>query len=330
VGHLFDEAAERLARVPGPPALLLLACLGLVALVSAVLNLDTAAVFMTPVLILIARRRGLALAPFLYGSVFMANASSLFLPGSNLTNLLVSRSAGSAAGASSGAVFFKDMLSFSLPACLLTAAGILAIHRRALTGVRADAGEAPFVTLSQPRAGRAEGIVGAALAALSIVLLSNPALVVLALGLLLLGVSARAGRLSVREALAGVGLPSLGMLFALSVALGTLARASSFPASLIHSAGAPLTAAVAAGASVLVNNLPAAVLLSAHGHRHVSALLLGLNVGPNFAVTGSLSALLWWRAARAVGARPSALAYSRQGAPLALLALAGALLTSGL
>ena len=68
---------------------LLVALLGLVAVVTAVLNLDTAVVFLTPVLVHAARRRGLDERPFLYGAVFMANAASILLPGSNLTNLLV-------------------------------------------------------------------------------------------------------------------------------------------------------------------------------------------------------------------------------------------------
>ena len=53
---------------------------------------------------------------------------------------------------------------------------------------------------------------------------------------------------------------------------------------------------------LVVNNLPAAVLFSAHAPAHSRALLIGLDLGPNLAVTGSLSALLWYRAARTVGA----------------------------
>jgi arsenical pump membrane protein len=83
---------------------------------------------------------------------------------------------------------------------------------------------------------------------------------------------------------------------------------------------------VAALASIAVNNLPAAVLLSAHGGVRPQALLFGLDLGPNLAVTGSLAVLLWWRAARASGLRPSALEYSRQGVMLAPLAIAAALL----
>jgi arsenical pump membrane protein len=89
----------------------------------------------------------------------------------------------------------------------------------------------------------------------------------------------------------------------------------------LKDAGAPATVAVAALASMLINNLPAAVLLSSTGHLQAQALLIGLDVGPNLAVTGSLAVLLWWRAARAAGVTPSALAYSRQGLVLAPLAI---------
>lgn len=78
---LFDLAAARLQSLPASPLVLLLACLGLVALVTAVLNLDRSAIFLTPVLIATARRRGARESAFLYGAIFMANASSLFLPG---------------------------------------------------------------------------------------------------------------------------------------------------------------------------------------------------------------------------------------------------------
>src|SRR6059058_4345402 len=86
---LFEALGARLARAPIGASALLLALLALVAIVTAVLNLDTAVVFLTPVLVHAARTRHLDERPFLYGSVFMANAASLVLPGSNLTNLLV-------------------------------------------------------------------------------------------------------------------------------------------------------------------------------------------------------------------------------------------------
>ena len=46
-------------------------------------------------------------------------------------------------------------------------------------------------------------------------------------------------------------------------------------------------------------------LLAARTPPHPFALLIGLNLGPNLCVTGSLAWLLWLRAARGAGARPS-------------------------
>jgi arsenical pump membrane protein len=79
-----------------------------------------------------------------------------------------------------------------------------------------------------------------------------------------------------------------------------------------------------------VNNLPAAVLLGSRMPAHPRSLLFGLNIGPNLAVTGSLSALIWWQAARSASAHPSALRYSAVGVVLVPLSLAAALAVSGL
>jgi arsenical pump membrane protein len=315
---LFDAAASRLVRLPGPPVVLLLACLALVAVVTALLNLDTAAVFLTPVLVKTARRRGADVGPFLYGAIFMANASSLFLPGSNLTNLLVL-----SGEHVSGATFFARMLPVALAAPAITAAGLLAIHRRGLFGRGGRGGEPDEEPAVGLRLGL--GFWGALLAAGLIVALHNAALPVLAVGLFLLAWRAYGGELAWRESMRWLDVPTLVGLFSLAVALGTLARASAFPADVLHSPGSLATATIAALASVTVNNLPAAVLLSSGAHLPMRALLLGLNVGPNLAVTGSLAVLLWWRSARQAGATPSAIAYSRQGLMLAPLALAGAL-----
>ena len=57
--------------------------------VTATLNLDTSVVFLTPILVAATRHGNGGERPLLYGSLLLANASSLFLPGSNLTNLIV-------------------------------------------------------------------------------------------------------------------------------------------------------------------------------------------------------------------------------------------------
>ncbi len=112
-------------------------------------------------------------------------------------------------------------------------------------------------------------------------------------------------------------------LFLASVALGVLARVWDGPAQLVAGAGRWETAAIDALAAIVVNNLPATVLLSAHSLPHPRTLLIGLNIGPNLAVTGSLSAYLWIRAARQIGASPSIKTFSCRGivlAPVAILA----------
>ena len=86
---LFAAAGSRIAQLPAGPNGLYVASLGLVVVVTAVLNLDTSVFFLTPVLLHVARARGVDEQPFLYGAVFMSNSASLFPPGSNLTNLIV-------------------------------------------------------------------------------------------------------------------------------------------------------------------------------------------------------------------------------------------------
>ncbi len=118
---VFDVLGARAAQVRARPAVLLLACLAVVAAVTALLNLDTSVAFLTPVVVLAARERGLDEEPFLFGTLFMSNAASLLLPGSNLTNLLVLGRAHVA-----GAVFAARMLPAWLASVVVTAR----IHRR--------------------------------------------------------------------------------------------------------------------------------------------------------------------------------------------------------
>jgi arsenical pump membrane protein len=88
-----------------------------------------------------------------------------------------------------------------------------------------------------------------------------------------------------------------------------------------------LPVAVLCGLFVLATALvPAAALLAAQPPAHPLALLIGLNLGPNPLVTGSLSSMLWYRAARSAGARPSLWRVSAVGVVLVPLTMAAALL----
>ena len=300
---LFEAIGTRLGQAPLRPRALLVALLALVALVTAVLNLDTSVVFLTPVLVHAARRRRLDERPFLYGSVFMANSASLLLPGSNLTNLLVLRH-----DPVNGVAFATRMLPAWLIACTLTAA-LLTLAYRLDDGVQDEPrARPPF------RFGIGAGAT--LVAALLVLVLPNAALPVLAVGLAATALRRLRPRLDLRV---------LTLLFVITVGLGTIARIWDWPAHLLAASGRPATAAIAAVGSLLVNNLPAAVLFSAQSPPHPRALLLGLDLGPNLAVTGSLSAFLWLQAARTVNADTSIATYTKLGALLVPLTLFGTL-----
>jgi arsenical pump membrane protein len=334
---LFAWGGARLQRLPGGAVALLGAALLLDAVVTAVLNLDTAVVFLTPVLVFAARRRRVAVEPFLYGCVFMANASSLFLPGSNLTNLLVL----DAHTGGSGASFAAKMFPLAITAAVVTAVGIGFSFRRHLIarpGVAASGWPAastfgpgsvdaarPDGADAEPQVTLGPGALATAAAVVLVLVLPQPALAVLGVAIVATLVDVARSRVDLAAVWRVLGLPTLLAAFVLTVALGTLARHWDGPAELIGGASGPETAGLAAISAVFVNNLPAAALYSAHAVDHSRMLLLGLNVGPNLAVTGALSALLWFRAAREVDARPSLLEFSRRGVPLALVAMAAAI-----
>lgn len=173
-------------------------------------------------------------------------------------------------------------------------------------------------------------MLGALAAAGLTVGLPHPALPVLAVGLLAAGIEIVRRRLDVGSVVRAVGPGVLLGLFVASLALGVLARSWDGPARLVAGAGRWETAGIGAIAAIVVNNLPATVLLSAHSLPHPRALLIGLNIGPNLAVTGSLSAYLWIRAARQIGASPSIEGFSRRGVLLAPLAILAALAAASL
>jgi arsenical pump membrane protein len=299
---LFAATGRFVARAPGGPVVLLAGLLLCEALVTAVLNLDTAVVFMTPVLLSAARARGLRDDPFLYGAVFMANSASLLLPGSNLTNLIVLAHEPDISGSRFAA---RLVIPWIVSVALTIAFVTLVLRPTAIEQPRGD-----WAAFFRPRIGTA----GVVVAAVLVLALGNPALPVLVLGI----VVALLTRTSPRAA----NPPLLLGVLALAVLLGAAARWVN--AGALHT-GRWATAWIAVGAAAVVNNLPAAVLLSAHAPLHPRALLLGLDLGPNLVVTGSLSAIFWLQVARANGARPSIRRYSLYGVALVPLTLCASL-----
>jgi len=97
----------------GPPVM--------IRLVTALLNLDPSVAFLTPVLVYTARSRGAGETALLYGCLLLSNAGSLFLPSSNLTNLIVLGHLHLSGGA-----FIARMWSPALAALVVTTVAVLA------------------------------------------------------------------------------------------------------------------------------------------------------------------------------------------------------------
>jgi arsenical pump membrane protein len=306
---LFAATGARLARVPGGARVVYLVALGLVAVVTAVLNLDTSVFFLTPVLLHLARVRGLDETPFLYGAVFMSNAASLYLPGSNLTNLIVLHHA-----PVTGAAFLRHMWPAAVAATVATAGLLVALFHRELGRDHPAERERPEVRI-------AIGAGAVLVATLLVLLLTSPALPVLGVGIAAVVLD----RTPRSQIAAAVDARAIGGLFLLAVLLGGIGRWWHGPADFVNGLGGWGTSVASAIAAVAVNNLPASVLLAPVPPVHPHELLIGLNIGPNLAVTGSLSAFLWLRVARSLGARPSVRRYSAYGAVLVPLTLAASL-----
>ncbi len=365
---LFAFAGRQLGRVARTGTVLFAGAVVIIAVVTATLNLDTSVAFLTPVLVYTAasqRPGGSAEAPgaagmvaasaLLYGALLLSNAASLLLPGSNLTNLIVLGHL-----QLTGGQFVARMWLPWLAAVASTAAVVAIGERRSLrtVAVRTRAVRTKAVPTEAVRpvsagasevaepAGRAEstelaalpgrpvlgaGLMAVLLATVLVVTLASPALAVAAIGVVAVGIRLAQRRVTLAQVREVLGLPVLIGLFGVAVALGAVGRAWAGPAAFMSHLDGWASAAVAGLSTVLLNNLPAASLLAARAPAHPLLVLVGLNLGPNLFVTGSLAWLLWLRAARAAGARPSVARASRLGlvaVPLSMaLALAALTLT---
>lgn len=316
---LFDAAGTLMADAARGGRSLFAAAAVVIAVVTAVLNLDTAVAFLTPVVVVAARRRRTDETPFLYLAVFLVNGASLLLPGSNLTNLIVLGRVHESGGAFAAAMVLPWVGS------IVGVTAVVALYwRRTLShaGPRLE-------DHVEWRAGAGLAGICAVVVAMLALSPSGEAIVALAVGAAATAWTVRQRRVGPAEVHRTLNAPLLVGLFAVAVDLGTLGRVWAGPARLLSHSSSVVTSVVGAVGSVVVNNLPAASLLAARPPAEPHALLIGLNLGPNLAVSGALSAVLWLQVARAVGARPSALRYTTVGVLVVPVSMALALLALG-
>ncbi len=313
---LFEAAGAAMARGPTEPHRLLRRVFGIAATVTAALSLDATVVLLTPVVLVTVRRLRAPLRPHAYASAHLANAASLLLPVSNLTNLLAFHVANLS--------FTKFTLLMTLP-WLATVATLYTVFRwffaRDLRTIpdHQDPGPAPrppvFVlavvalTLAGFAVAEAAGVAPAWAAFAGAAVLAVRSLV--------------HRRTSALEIVRAVNVPFLVFVLALGVVVQAVMRNGlSAGMQAVVPAGSGLLAllgiaALGAVLSNIVNNLPATLVLlplvSGSGPAAILAVLIGVNIGPNLTYVGSLSNLLWRRVLRQHNVAASVGEYTRLG-----------------
>ena len=332
---LFDWLAERAVRAANgsrPRLFAIVYAVGVV--VTVFFSNDATAVVLTPAVAAAVARARIAPLPHLFACALVANAASFVLPISNPANLVI----------------YGDRLPtliawiapFALPslAAILVTFFVLRFNQRVdLRGAMVDPGGETTLAASQRRTFFALGAAAAILVLASFAGLPIGA-VTFGCALLVLVVSAFGERRLGLQMLRGIDLAVLGLVAGLFVLVeglttsGALHVADRFFDSLVR---LPALAANLAGAGSvgllgnLANNLPVGLAMRAaaaslHGRdAFVRAGVIGVDLGPNLSITGSLATILWVQALRRANVPMNAWRFLRIGviaAPPALVAAA--------
>ncbi|WLS44149.1 ArsB/NhaD family transporter [Micromonospora profundi] len=332
VAGVFDVLASRLAGASrGSWAALFLLCGGLATATTLVLNLDTTAVLLTPVLLALARSLRVPAGPLAVTTVWLANTASLLLPVSNLTNLLAADRVGLPPLAYAARMALPQAAAVAVTMTLLWYAWW---RRERPVGGRfvppARHVPADPVLYRTALAGCMLFVAGI-LAGVEIGVAST-----VALALVLVGFLVRSPA-TLRPALVPVRL--LLLVTGLFLVVQTLGRhgLDDLVARLLGTDGGTAGALRAGGTGALlanaVNNLPAYLagesVLPAGDETRLLALLIGTNIGPLAAPWASLATLLWFERCRAAGVTVPMRRFVLSSALLAVtgtLAAVGALL----
>lgn len=330
--QVFDVIADRLAVAGrGNYAALFVLCTAFASLVTVFLNLDTTAVLLTPVMLALAPRARIAALPLAMTTIWLANTASLLLPVSNLTNLLGMEKLNLSPSEFATRMWAPQLVSIAVTMVFLW----LFFWRRAERGV--DRYTPPVV---QPVADQALFTAASVACALFIAALVVDAPVWLAASVAALIVLV-AFFVRDRSKLTWSLVPWQLLIFVtgLFLVVPTLSRygLADLMRWLVGAAGDPYrTAAVGAGLSNMINNLPAfkAVeeVIPVIAKDQLLALLVGSNVGPVITPWASLATLLWFESCARHGVRVPMRRFLLIGAGLAvtgILATVWALVVTG-
>jgi len=336
---LFDWVAARTARLArGSPTRLFTLVFGVGTVVTAFLSNDATAVVLTPAVAAVVKAADAKdPLPYLFICAFIANAASFVLPISNPANLVIY--------GSHMPPLLVWLPRYALPSLL----SILATYVVLLLTQRQRLRQQVSADIDVPELAAGGKMAGVGIAVTAIVLLASSAFgIQLGLPTFLAGAAtavlvltrSKCGPLEVLKNISWGVLPLVAGLFVLVEALEKTGVTNDL-AALLHSLvqRSATLAAWASGAVLalgcnLVNNLPAGLVAGrvveiAKVPDHVrSAVLIGVDLGPNLSVTGSLATILWLTALRREGLSVDAWTFLKLGAlvmpPALLLAIAGA------
>ncbi len=334
--RVFDWSAAMAARLARGSARRLFDLVFLTGVVvTALLSNDATAVVLTPAVYAAARATRADPMPGLYACAFVANAASFLLPISNPANLVLF-------GAHIPALW-PWIVWFGLPSLLALGAtwGVMRlVFRRALAAPIVAHVPRPALALPGKLAALGIGLACAILLATSA--LGGPlGLATFIAGVLAAALVLVAGKSSPLPLLQGVSwsvIPLVAGLFVLVAGLesaGVVALLSDALTGLAEKAprgtgfGAGLLLALA---SNLMNNLPAGLLAASAAPAGLvppaitGALLVGVDLGPNMSITGSLATILWLIAIRREGLNVTVFAFLKIGLLVTVPALMTALI----
>ena len=333
---LFDWLAAQAVRSSNGSAQRLFLIVYVVGtVVTVLLSNDATAVVLTPAVYAATRAAKVEPLPYLFVCAFIANAASFVLPISNPANLVVFGKAMPP---------LADWLhAFALPSLAAIVATYLALwltQRRALRGGVAAIAEITPLTRA--------GMLAAIGILMTAVLLLTASAMDWALGLptfiagavvtMLVLVIGRQSPWPVLSDISWSVLPLVAGLFILVEGLNrtgvlpALARVLKQASTAAPQLTSWIAGVVVAIASNLLNNLPAGLIAAptsqaAQVPQHVtSAILIGVDLGPNLSVTGSLATILWLIVLRREGEHVGAVQFLKLGLivmpPALLLSLA--------
>ncbi|HEX3892639.1 MAG TPA: arsenic transporter [Terracidiphilus sp.] len=333
---VFDWAAGlAAAHARGSSKRLFLLIYGVGVVVTALLSNDATAVVLTPAVLAVTRRARVRPEPYLLACAFIANAASFVFPISNPANLVV---------------FGRSIppLGNWLAIFLLPSVASIAVTFLCLFWCKRSDLRLPIAADSQPMPLTTEGklaLAGLLLAAAALILssafglaLGTPTCIASVVALLVVafrnprivpkvaaGVAWSvlplvAGLFVIVEALEGAGLLRVGL-----AGLNALAQA---PAWAAKGVSAFAVALLSNGMNNLPVGLTAGAALQQAGRAPLiaHAVLLGVDLGPNLSVTGSLATILWLIALRRERAEITAWEFMKIGLLAMPLSLGASLL----